>query len=340
MDYCPKRRVLSSLLGGKTDMIPVTSLAGCGGTETVDIQKAIGVFCPEAHKNPLSMAKLAIANHEFTGVESIRVPFDFVVEAEALGCKIMWRDEPESLPSVLKTPYESPEDLKMPENFLEMGRIPVVLESIRLIREEVGDFLPISSLSVGPVSLAGELAGLMNMLMWTRRKPEYVEQFIDFATELVAEYVKAQYRAGSDIVQIADPTASLSLISPSIFRDFAMPKLEKLARNIGGIKILHICGRTKEIIPDLVKMGFDGLSLEEDIKYIKSLSGDVKVLGDISSKKTLIVGTVDDVKSEVKKALEAGVDLLEPDCGFSPLTPLKNIKAMVEARNEFYFNLR
>ena len=171
--------------------------------------------------------------------------------------------------------------------------------------------------------------------MWLIRKPDYVKKIVDFTTEIIIEYSKAQYRAGSDIVQVAEPTASLSMISPPMFKEFAQPALIKIANSLGGLRVLHICGKTLNIVPDLAKLGFDGLSLEEDIAQVKRLVGDVKVLGNVSSSKTLVFGSPDDVKAEVRKALEAGVDLLEPNCGISPITPLKNIKAMVEARNEF-----
>jgi len=157
--FSDKRRVLTTLFGGKVDRVPVTSLAGCGGTVTVDMQDAVDIHCPEAHKNAEKMAKLAIAGYKLTGIENVRIPFDFVVEPEALGCKIRWGTGPESVPAVLTHNFEKPEDLKMPNNLLEKGRIPVVLEAIKIVRKEVGDFLPISSLALGPFTLAGELQG-------------------------------------------------------------------------------------------------------------------------------------------------------------------------------------
>lgn len=332
----PKRRVLTALFGGVVDKTPVTSIGACGGTVTVEMQNAIGVHWPEAHKDPEKMAKLAIASYNLTGIENVRVPFDFVVEAEALGCEIKWVDKPDAVPSVSKHPFKSPADLKKPDNLLSAGRIPVVLESIKLLREEVGDYLPITSTVVGPLSLGGYLVGITNLLMWLIRKPDYVKQLVDFTTDIVLEFSKAQYRWGADIVQVAEPTASLSMISPPMFREYAQPALTKISDNLGGLKVLHICGRTLQIVSDMAKTGFDGLSLEEDIAQVKQLCGDVKVLGNISSSKTLIFGSPDEVKVEAKKALEAKVDLLEPNCGISPITPLANIKAMVEARDEFF----
>jgi len=331
--FSHKRRVLTALMGGEVDRAPVTSLAGCGGTVTVDMQDTVGIHCPKAHKSPEEMAKLAIASHELTGIENVRVPFDFVVEPEALGCEIRWGTDPQSVPAVRTHPFDKPEDLKMPENLLETGRIPVVLEAIRIVRREIGDFLPISSLALGPFTLAGELAGVEKLLIWTIRKPDYVKEFVAFATDIILEYAKAQYRAGSDIVQIGDPTASTDLISPAAFKQFAKPALTKIAEGLGGPRLLHICGKTEMIVPDMVESGFDGISIDEavDITKIGPLVGTTKILGNLSSKSTLVFGSPEDVKKEAKKALESGVNFLEPGCGFSPITPISNIKAMVEA---------
>jgi len=310
----------------------VTSVAGCGGTVTVDMQETVGIYWPEAHKDPAKMAKLAIASHQLTGLESVRVPFDFVVESEALGCEIKPGDK-KIVPQVTKHPFEKPEDLKMPDDLLQAGRIPVVLEAIRKMREEVGDFLPISSLVLGPLTLAAELSDTANLLRWTMKKPDYVEKFVDFATEVAIRYGKAQYRAGSDIVEVGEPVASASLISPKMFKEFAKPALIKIAKELGGIRVLHICGNALPMIPDMVETGFDGISIEEDVDVakIKPLVGDVKILGNVSSKGALVMGDPNQVEDESRKALEAGVDLLEPGCGISPITPIDNIKALVKA---------
>jgi len=331
-EFSYKRRVLTALLGGNVDRVPVTSLAGCGGTVTVDMQKATDTYFPEAHKDPENMAKLAIASHKMTGIENIRVPFDFVVEPEAFGCKILWSKDPKRSPAVTKHVFETPDDLEMPKKLLDMGRIPIVLDAIRIVREEVGDILPISSLVLGPFTLVGELFGIEKTLRWTVKKPEYINKAIAFTTEMLIEYAKAQYRAGSDIVQVCDPTASSNLISPKAFRKYAKPALKKMAKNLGGVRLLHICGRTEPIIKDMVETGFNGISIEEsvDVAKLKPLVGNVKILGNVSSNKTLIFGSTDDVKKEVRKALEAGVDLLEPSCGFSLITPIQNIKTMVK----------
>jgi len=339
-EFSPKRRVLATLLGGKVDRKPVTSVAGCAGTVSIDMQKAGGVYLPEAHKDAQSMAKLALLGAELTGIECVRVPFDFVVEPEALGCEIKWENKAESVPAVMGHPYKSPEDLKKPEKLLEMGRIPVILDSIRILRREVGDRLPIASTALGPYTIAGELAGIDNIMKWLMQKPGYVRDFIAFAKGITIEFAKAQYQAGSDIVQVAEPLASLSMLSPlrppppssaRIFREFLKSPLSEVARSLGGLRVLHICGETRGIETDMAETGFDGISIEAvDVAHVKSIVGDVKILGNVSSSKTLMFGSPDDVKAEARKSLNEGVDLLEPTCGIPLTAPLENVKAMVE----------
>ncbi|MEM3437701.1 MAG: uroporphyrinogen decarboxylase family protein [Nitrososphaerales archaeon] len=98
-----------------------------------------------------------------------------------------------------------------------------------------------------------------------------------------------------------------------------------------------MCGKAGPIIQDMVECGFDGISVEEavDISKIKPIVGDVKILGNVSSKGKMLFGTPEEVKEEALKALNAGVDLLEPGCGISPPAPLDNIRAMVEALKEW-----
>lgn len=330
----PKDRVLKALQGNETDMVPVTSLGGCGGTVCFDMQEEIGVYWPNAHQDAEEMTRLAITSAELSGLENVRVPFDFVLEPEALGCEIKWFDEPTAVPTIKTHPYMTPDELEMPDDLLASGRIPVVLEAIRLLKEEVGAQLPIAGTAIAPFTLAAELAGINNFIKWPRKEPERALAFVEFATEVCIEYTNALYDAGVDVVNLADPTAGL--IGPP-FREFAMPYLERVLSNTRGLKVLHICGRTDHIFKEMDSIGFDGLSLEiDDAKATKSIVKNTRILGNVRSSTTLTSGTPAQIRTEVKTALDNDIDLLEPDCGISPIAPLENVKAMVSARDEYF----
>jgi [methyl-Co(III) methanol-specific corrinoid protein]:coenzyme M methyltransferase len=336
-ELSPKKRVFKAILGGKLDRPPVTCITGCQGAINVEMQETTGIHWPDAHKDPEKMARLAIAGYELGGIECVNVPFDNIVEPEALGCTSRYPEERYLFPVVIDHPYAQVEDPKLPEGVLELGRIPVVLEAIRIIRQEVGDFLPIVSHVIGPFTLASELVGIDEFLVWTLRDIERMKAFLDFSTDFVIEYAKAQYRAGSDLVTVADGALTPYMITPDVLHEFIKPTLIRVSANLGGIKLLYIGGKVESMVPFLAECGYDGISVDEtvNIARIKPIVGDAKILGNISSKKTLTSGSPEEVRAEVKKAIEDGANLIEPSCGIPPDAPTANIRAMVEAVKEF-----
>jgi [methyl-Co(III) methanol-specific corrinoid protein]:coenzyme M methyltransferase len=333
MKLSPKKRVLKALMGGKTDRAPVTSITGCGGSVNVDMQAATGIFWPDAHKDSELMAKLAIAGYEIGGIECVKLPFHNIAEAEALGCKTRYPKQRHLYPVVVENPYHKPQDLKMPNRISESGRLPIVLQAIRIARERVGDFLPISSHVVGPFTLACELVGIERFSIWSLKNIDYVRAVLDFTTDFIIAFGKAQYRAGSDFVTVADGSLAKNMVTPEVLNRYIKPALIRIAENLHGIRLLYIGGKEEPMVPFLAECGYDGISVDEtvNIARIKSMVGEVKILGNISSKKTLTQGTPEEVRAEVKKAIADGADLIEPSCGIPPETPTTNIKAMAEA---------
>ncbi|KXB02330.1 hypothetical protein AKJ45_00130 [candidate division MSBL1 archaeon SCGC-AAA261F19] len=220
----------------------------------------------------------------------------------------------------------------MPENLLERGRIPAIMEAIRLVRKEVGDFLPITSFVFSPFSLASDLAEPEKFLLMAMNSPEKAKGFVDFATEVVIEYAKAQYRAGSDIVSFGEPLGTPDNVGPKIFSEIIKPAFKKVAKSLGGIRVIHFCGAVESFMQDIVDIGFDAISVREsvDIAKIKPITGSIPILGNVESGGVLTHGTPDEVRADARKALEAGVDLLEPACGIEAEMPIDNIKVLAE----------
>ena len=337
MKFTSKRRVLAALLGGEVDKVPATCVGACGGNVTVEIQQAAGIYWPEAFIDPKKMAKLAIASQEITGLGNVNIGHEFSILPEALGCEIKFYDRNDLKPAMIKPACDSPDQLRMPDDFLKRGRIPAIMEAIGLVRREVGDFLPVTSFVFGPYSLAGELAEPTRFMGWAISNPENAKQFVDFAAEAIIEYAKAQYRAGSDIVSLGEPLGTPDIIGLATFRKYIKPALKRIADNLGGIRILHLCGDVEPFIPEIVDIGFDAISIKQsvDIARIKPIVGNIKILGNVESKGVLTHGTVEEVRTVARKALEAGVTMLEPGCGLEALMPLNNIKVLVEEARNF-----
>lgn len=336
-EFTLKTRLLAALEGKPVDKVPVCSVTQTGIVELMD---EVGAAWPEAHTNPELIAKLAIANYELSGLEAVRLPYCLTVLVEAMGCEINMGTKNRQ-PSVVAHPYpKSLDDAAIPADLLQRGRIPAVLEAIKIVREKVGPDVPIIGGMEGPITIASDLVSVKSFMKWSIKKTDLFEQALDLSTEAAIIYANAMVEAGADVIAIADPVASPDLMSPDSFRQFLQSRLQKFSANVNSVTVLHICGKVNAILSDMADCGFEGLSVEEKIgtaKVGKELIGDrARLVGNISSPFTLLPGPIDKIKAEAKEALEGGVDVLAPGCGIAPMTPLENIKAMVAARDEFY----
>ncbi|HII91652.1 MAG TPA: MtaA/CmuA family methyltransferase [Methanosarcina sp.] len=336
-EFTLKTRLLAALEGKPVDKVPVCSVTQTGIVELMD---EVGAAWPEAHTNPELMAKLAIANYELSGLEAVRLPYCLTVLVEAMGCQINMGTKNRQ-PSVIEHPYpKSLDGAAVPADLLQRGRIPAVLEAIKIVREKVGPDVPIIGGMEGPITVASDLVSVKSFMKWSIKKTDLFEQALDIATEAAIAYANAMVEAGADVIAIADPVASPDLMSPDSFRQFLQSRLQKFSASVNSVTVLHICGKVNAILSDMADCGFEGLSVEEKIGNAaegKKVIGDkARLVGNVSSPFTLLPGPIDKIKAEAKAALEGGVDVLAPGCGIAPMTPLENIKAMVAARDEYY----
>ena len=169
-----------------------------------------------------------------------------------------------------------------------------------------------------------------------------VEDVVEIALGAQTELVEAFNDVGVDVICVADPTSSPELLSPDDFFEFAQPSLEDLSGEMDANSIIHICGNSLPIMEGMLTCGFNGASFEEAVdvaearKVQEAEGSDTVLVGNISTSQTLFSKPTEEVKAEVTQALEKGIDILAPSCGIAPKSPLANLKAFVEARDEFY----
>lgn len=350
-----KERVLNVLSDAQVDKTPVTSFTQVG---IVEAMQKVGACWPEAHSDPVKMATLGASLYRLIGLEAVRVPFCLTVEAEAIGCKVDMGTINRQ-PSIKEHAFTSPSDVRIEMSFLDKGRIPVVLEAIKILKKEILD-APVIVGITGPFTLSGHLIGIERLVRMMRTSPLEVENLLDKVTDASIAYCERIAEAGADVITVNEPSASPELIDPLAFRSTIKPRLQYLARSVKTKKVLHICGAAMPIVKDMAECGFDAISIEDKVdiakakEIIKSApsrpsfavagfrmttmgpSKAVKIAGNVSTAKTLFMGKPEDVKAEALRALSAGTDLLAPACGLAPATPLANVKAMVEARDEFF----
>ncbi|WP_342766027.1 methylcobamide:CoM methyltransferase MtaA [Methanolobus sp.] len=326
------------ILDGKKVNPPLT------GTVTtspiLDLMEISGSSRPEADSNPEKMAKLASSLHTVAKLEVIRIPFDVTVVGEALGCQIDIGTKART-PSIITHPFEKdPSEFDVPVDLLEKGRIHVVMEAISLLKNDKGLSVPIVAGIEGPADLSSYLCGIKPFLKLTVKKPEIARKIVEKCVDACITCANAYFLSGADAVVLADATSSPEMIGPAAFREIIKPELVRFNENIQGHSILHICGEIDSIVPDILECGFSAISVEENVKDLEYVvnsahSNNIAVIGNISTAHTLYIKTPNDVRKEAFECLDTDIDILAPGCGLAPETPLRNLLAMVEARNEY-----
>lgn len=332
-----RERVMATLEGKKTDRIPV---ANPTSVATVECMEACGAFFPGVHLDAQKMATLAATSYDILGYDTIAPYFSVQQEAAAFGCEMNWGSI-DSMPDVRKNPYDHPQEIAIPADFLERPATATVTESIRLLRKEYGDKVCIIGKVMGPWTLSYHLYGVQRFLMDTILEPEKVHAFLNKLKSVTVMFANAQFAAGADAVTLADH-ATGDLCSPDTYHDFLMPVHQEITKKINGPLILHICGRTVDRIPHIAKAGFAAFHFDSKNDTVEATTTaareGLKLVGNINNPEVLFGGTPDDVRQKVFEAAKAGVQLIGPECAVPLRTPNANLKAVVDAVREYCFD--
>ena len=231
-------------------------------TGTVELMDLTGAAWPAAHSDPEKLAALALAGHEIAGLEAVRYPYCLTVLAEAMGCNVRMGTK-DIQPSVLSHPFsEGPEKLKVPEALLEKGRIPTVLKATEILVARTGgengkEEVPLIAGMEGPLTVFTHLAEVKNYLIWTIRKPDYVNAFMETCTEICIEYANALFDHGADALCMPDGgIVGSRMMPPSVLENSVKPFYKRLCKKVKGPVILHICGDVGDSLKTLSECGF------------------------------------------------------------------------------------
>jgi [methyl-Co(III) methanol-specific corrinoid protein]:coenzyme M methyltransferase len=329
---------LMAILGGKKDQVDKIPCINSVSISTIEFMKTYGAYWPAAHKDPAKMAKLASAAHRLCSLGIVTVPFCMTVEAEILGAKIDFHDDMIKWPSIRSFQVKDPSDLKFPEDVSKVGRVPVITEAIKILKDEFGGKVPVNAYVVPPfTSLSSYLVDSITFLKWLRRAPEKVHQFCKDTLDTYIEIAKLYKEAGADIITFHEMGASTDNISPNHFEEFVKPYLKEIIRQLNFPTILNICGSALPIVDKMVECGANAIAIDERTPIKKAreeidrIQSGYPLIGNVPSYGVLHQGPIERIREAVKSCIEDGVDIVAPGCDFWLETPTENIKAFVDA---------
>ncbi|MBM01228.1 MAG: methyltransferase [Chloroflexi bacterium] len=333
-----KERVLNALAGKDVDRPPVSNPTNVA---TVELMDYVDAPFPDACRNPELNAKLALTGHTELGFDSIAPYFSIIQESSALGCEMQW-EQKDNWPTVrMGNPiWKSLSDIKIPSGFLEHKDNVAITRSINILKDEVKDEVPILGKTMGPWTLAYHVFGVEPFLLLSIDDPQETMRILKKLKEITVIFGQAQIDSGADILVVPDH-ATGDLVSGKYYDDFLLEIHQELVEDLKVPLILHICGRTVDRMPSIAKTGmaafhFDSKNLPEEA--MDAVGNGIRLVGNINNPETLYSKAPEDVKQEVYRALDSGVQLIAPECAIPLKTKIENLLAIPDAVNQWVSN--
>jgi [methyl-Co(III) methanol-specific corrinoid protein]:coenzyme M methyltransferase len=330
-----REKILELLSGKKIDSKPAFS--GLIHVTAEGLQSE-GLVFHETHKNAQKMAKAAASTFKLSRFPSASLPLDMYVEAEALGAEINFRENMEfEFPLVIKAGFGSVKELtaeftKGTEIF-QRGRIKLVCDAIRQLKEYVGKDAVISGVIPGPYTLLLLVVEAGKMFVEMKKEPTAIIEALLHLSSLLAQ-VGVNYRdAGADFITIHDMGGSPAFIGPAKYEQFVLPAEKLLIEKLPKPRVLSVCGNVTKSLHLLAQTGADAISVDQtvDLPTARLVLKNTLLFGNIDPVETLHRGNTATVADAVFSAMEAGVDAVWPGCDLILQTPIQNIQAMKKA---------
>ncbi len=333
----PKERLYNVMKGIAVDRPPCICPGGMMNMVTTDLMDAVDIYMPQAHTDARMMAGLAKAVYDYGCFENYGVPFCMTVEAEEMGAKVEMGSRVYE-PHVSAYAIESVEDYaKLPPIDIGRGRAKVVLDAIRILREET-DGVPIIGNLTGPISTASSVMEPVVFYKELRKKNKQAHAYMDFITRQLIAFGRAQIEAGADVIAISDPSGTGEILGPKYFEEFAVTYLNQLLDGLQEEKmgtIVHICGQMSPVYKEVNMVRSNVLSFDSVVpmKEARANLKDRVLMGNVSTF-ALEFGEQEKVRTLAKGCVRSGSDIISPACGLGMKSPLANVQAILKCLKE------
>ena len=310
------------------------------GMVTLQAIEQMGIPFAQVHTTAENLARSALMNAEIYNFDSVVIPYDMCTIPEALGRGVtLYEDSSEEIlyPTV-PSKWPTMADVEIPDDFLLKGRMPIVDEAFKILKNESNGKYAIGGWVLGPFTMAGQLIELDVFLKGTKKFKEQSEEFLTRMTDLVIKVAKHYQDLGVDYMNIREMGSGSDLLSPRMWKSLVQPNLQKIFAALDSPKILHICGSTDLIIEMMNDCGADALSVDQKNNVTESrkkIGNDVLLLGNFDPFGTLCEIEADEVAPVIRQCINAGVDAVWPGCDLWPAVKKENMEAYISTIKEY-----
>lgn len=267
--------------------------------------------------------------------DGMPVMFDLQIEAEALGCDLKW--DQKAPPTVSSHILEEDKALSAPLPQASQGRIPMVLDVMRRMKQEVGETTALYGLVTGPFTMASHLRG-MNIFIDMYDDESYVKQLLGQCLEIARTMAGYYIDAGMDVIAAVDPL--VSQISPEFFATYLNEVYTSFFTSLREQNVyssMFVCGDATDNVEEMCKTRPDCLSIDENIDIVKAKEitdrYNVVMSGNLQLTSVMLLGTQKDNQKAALDLIDAlGTKnfILAPGCDLPYDVPKENLVGITQ----------
>ncbi len=290
------------------------------------------------------MARVQIEAIERFDYDWAWLQVDDCIEFEPLGVGV--KGEGDILPATCDylTPNQASLDALREHGYRVEGRMQVLLDAIRAVKEHFGDAVCVTGRTAAPFSSVTLAFGMDEVLTMPFTQPDFLAESLRFFEAYQTQFGLDQIEAGADALWFGDCSASGHLISPAIYKDFALEPARRTCeayKEAGGVVIYHASEELPAMIDLQADAGFSILSVGPGIDIEEArriVNGRVCLCGNVDPLAILARGTPDKVRQEVERVVRNvsahGGHIMNSGEMVPRETPEENVRAYVEVARQ------
>lgn len=336
--------ILRAARGEKTERTPVWLMRQAGRVlpEYREVRAKMGGFI-ELVKTPEFAAEVTVQPVDILGVDAAIIFSDILVIPEAMGL-------PYTMVEAKGPWFENTINSEADINKLRVANgeddLSYVCDAIRLTKAALANRVPLIGFAGAPWTLLAYMVEGSGSKTFSKAKkflytePRLAQMLLEKIVESTIHYLKAQVKAGADMLQIFDSWAGV--LSPDQYKQFALPAIARICDELHSYAPITVFAKDAFFVREelsQLKCNTIGLDWTMDIAESRKLIGNNKTLQG-NADPCLLYADFDTIKKETEKMLRAfGPDrhIANLGHGLYPDLEKEKVKFFVDTVKNFRF---
>ena len=292
-------------------------------------------------QTPELAAEITLQPIDIVGTDAAIIFSDILVIPQAMGVEVLMEEgKGPSLPDTIKTQADI--DRLITEGVEES--LGYVMQALQLTKQQLNGRVPLIGFAGAPFTILCYMVEGKGSKTWEKAKkfcftqPELAHALLQKITDITIAYLKAQVKAGADVVQVFDSWSGS--LSKRDFEAFAQPYLVQIAQALqADAPVILFPKGSWYALPALAQSGASGIGIDWCIEpaMARSLTNSsITLQGNFDP--AYLLAPIPQIKQRVKEMIDAfGTQryIANLGHGITPDVPVDHARAFVDAVKEY-----